>query len=566
MDFSSTERALESLQKRNPPLSPRVQVLAKSLLDTRISDPAFLASTQELLDIGTNGGEKDKAPFGEARWEPLAVGFHLAAAYLQYSTAFFQSAQDGTVNSSSSSSCGSALAAAKGKFGDDVVGKNIEVKVKQMPTVYMDGPRVPITVDSKVDNNSEEKEGDNILNIVKATDDGQKLESTPGQGIDENQIVPFCEYIMIMCEQHLEHNEPRVRSLVAKVIGHHANLGTALEKDITVGPILIQQSIHLYNTVLDSLYQHLEAGRDTENKSKSSEGALDDTTGWRALETNLYGIGSFVQASGHRYFVFSGGRSNGDESGDGGVIGARVDEKLLQSVEYCCVKHVNRHVRAAGISVLEQMVHACTSSWRELEQTTAKEGMKENLVMNMLLVPDSKLRQTIVDVLKTALGDNWSQVRMAGSVLCRVFFVAMLDYAEHFPDEMMANRETWLMSLYPVLLPRMCLNRFYLAQGVKLYSHETWRILFEKYKDYAGLGLENVAMNAGAVCRYYTKMADADNHVVREAACQAIAELATKIGRSEQYSDYLAPYVISLLQVRHGISICSHIFKFQHDC
>jgi hypothetical protein len=223
-------------------------------------------------------------------------------------------------------------------------------------------------------------------------------------------------------------------------------------------------------------------------------------------------------------------------------------------------------VRAAGISVLEQMVHACTSSWRELEQTTAKEGMKENLVMNMLLVPDSKLRQTIVDVLKTALGDNWSQVRMAGSVLCRVFFVAMLDYAEHFPDEMMANRETWLMSLYPVLLPRMCLNRFYLAQGVKLYSHETWRILFEKYKDYAGLGLENVAMNAGAVCRYYTKMADADNHVVREAACQAIAELATKIGRSEQYSDYLAPYVISLLQVRHGISICSHIFKFQHDC
>jgi hypothetical protein len=51
------------------------------------------------------------------------------------------------------------------------------------------------------------------------------------------------------------------------------------------------------------------------------------------------------------------------------------------------------------------------------------------------------------------------------------------------------------------------------------------------------------------VCRYYVKMADADNHVVREAACQAVAELANKVGRSKEYSDYLAPYVITLLQV-----------------
>jgi len=97
------------------------------------------------------------------------------------------------------------------------------------------------------------------------------------------------------------------------------------------------------------------------------------------------------------------------------------------------------------------------------------------------------------------------------------------------------------------LIPRMCLNRFYLAQGVKLYSHDTWVQVFQKN------GLEMVAQNVGAVCRYYIKMCDADNHVVREAACQAVAELATKL--SQHAPEALQPYVASLLQV---LLMCFH--------
>lgn len=333
-----------------------------------------------------------------------------------------------------------------------------------------------------------------------------------------------------MCQAYLEHNEPRVRSLVAKVVGQHAKLGTTLQAQNQIGVTLIAQSVKLYNSVLSSLYDHLGTGRDTKDKSKSSEGALDDTTGWRALETNLYGIGSFIQASGERYFEYSGK----------GLDGGGVDEELLKGVEYCCITHVNRHVRAAGINVLEQMVHACV-----LNANDATDGRG---AMDMLFLPDSQLRRCIVQVLKMALGDNWSQVRMAGSVLCRVFFVAMLDYSEKFPDKM-EDRDIWLTSVYPILLPRMCLNRFYLAQGVKLYSHETWRILFDRSQGSAGAGVESVALNAGPICRYYVQMCDADNHVVREAACQAVAELANKIGRSEEYAGYLAPYVVTLLQV-----------------
>jgi hypothetical protein len=488
MDFSSTERALKSLVRRTPKLSDAVKSIATTLLQTQISDPAFLKCTKDLLQIGTDGEENEHT---NPRWEPLAVGFHLTASYLQHVIALYQ-------NDASKTS-----------------------------DVYMDGPRVP-TMDADTTANA-----------------NTNTNMTTGDKIEESEIVPFCEFIMTLCQTHLEHKEPRVRSLVAKVVGQHAKLGNTLKSKDEIGAALTSQSVNLYKNILSSLYDHLAAGRDTENKSKSSEGALDDTTGWRALETNLYGIGSFIQASGERYFEIIDGKD------------CSVDSELLKGIEYCCVTHVNRHVRAAGINVLEQLIHACTASYQDAD---ANGGEENRGAMDMLLLPDSQLRQCILQVLKTALGDNWSQVRMAGSVLCRVFFMAMLGYAKKFPDKM-DDREVWLTSAYPILLPRMCLNRFYLAQGVKLYSHETWKILFDQNKDCAGSGLESVAMNAAAICRYYVKMCDADNHVVREAACQAVAELATKIGRSEEYSEYLSPFVVTLLQVsflekrRHNLSI-----------
>jgi len=160
---------------------------------------------------------------------------------------------------------------------------------------------------------------------------------------------------------------------------------------------------------------------------------------------------------------------------------------------------------------------------------------------------------------------------MAASVLCRAFYLTLLDYAEQgqgqsqshqseseseSESESMGDVQTWLTSTFPILLPRMCLNRFYLAQGVKLYSHDTWRMIFERAErfGYTG-GVESVALNAGPICRYYVKMCDADNHVVREAGCQAVAELATKLGRSVKYAEYLAPYVFMLLQ---ALIMCFH--------
>jgi hypothetical protein len=529
MDFSSTERALQSIQRRNPPLSQKVIQLANQLNDIRdeqiIFQPYFVSGTIELLQIGTDGDNESSDETNEnavhtkkrLRWEPLAVGFHLTASFLQRATAFYH----------------------KSNASDDDDDRGDE------SAVYMDGPRVPTIADGQDDYGQHNSNNNNINEV------GNLL-----LAIDEDQLRSFSETIISMCQTHLEHDEPRVRSLVAKVVGYHTKLGTALlnmshSSPHPLGQIIINRSIALYNTTNESLKHHLASGRDTINKSKSSDGALDDTTGWRALETNLFGIGSFVHASGHLYFDLV-------KSTDAAADDAMVDNTLLDDIEYCCVVHVNRHVRAAAIALLEQLVHACASSFRKKKDVNNDEKESEfnndiksctEKTMDLLLLPQSQLRKCIIKVLRITLADNWSQVRMAASVLCREFYVALLDYADIKP-EVMNSVDTWLISTYKVLLPRMCLNRFYLAQGVKLYSHDTWRILFERSESFGCPdGIESVAINAGPICTYYTRMCDADNHAVREAACQAVAELATKLGRNIKYAPYLAPYVMVLLQV-----------------
>ena len=82
-----------------------------------------------------------------------------------------------------------------------------------------------------------------------------------------------------------------------------------------------------------------------------------------------------------------------------------------------------------------------------------------------------------------------------------------------------------------------------------MYSHETWRMVMET----SGIGY--VVQYLPAVCRYYVKMCDADNHVVREAACQAIAELAVRLGEDDTYHSKLQPHVDLLL---HALLMCFH--------
>lgn len=118
----------------------------------------------------------------------------------------------------------------------------------------------------------------------------------------------------------------------------------------------------------------------------------------------------------------------------------------------------------------------------------------------------------------------FTQVRLAASEATRKFLLS-------FTNE--EDREAF----YPEILPQMCLNRYYVADGVRIYSQETWRRIAKTE------GRELVQKHIKHVVNYYISQTNANNHAVREAACACIAELASKIK-----SEVVQPFVPALLE------------------
>lgn len=92
----------------------------------------------------------------------------------------------------------------------------------------------------------------------------------------------------------------------------------------------------------------------------------------------------------------------------------------------------------------------------------------------------------------------------------------------------------------PLLVPRMCLNRYYVAEGVKIYSNDTWKMVHEDK------GKEVICKYAREVCEFYIKQSMADNHAVREASCHCIGELCNKV--ASENPEPFKPFVQDLLK------------------
>jgi hypothetical protein len=202
------------------------------------------------------------------------------------------------------------------------------------------------------------------------------------------------------------------------------------------------------------------------------------TEGWKCLETSARALQHAME-------------------GCGPAFRPRLDAALRARVRRC-LSHPNRFVREAG--------HFALGSVATLLAGPALGAAAPELAADLQL----------------GLGDNWSQVRFAAATAARAFLLAL--------DE--AQRGAAL----PLLVPHLCLNRYYVAEGVRLYSQETWALATR------GEGREWVARCAPAVVDYYVEQSKANNHAVREAACACAAELACKVDRAA-----VAPHVPRLL-------------------
>ena len=572
MDFSTVDRALTSLSRRHPPLSNEVIDLSQSLLkllqqnnlDDLSDNEEYARGILRLIELGSNvttkNGDDKIDTSAVVRWEPLAVGMRLVVDYLEKRTGELPAFQvSGAPNN------------------NNTVYDDEEDEGTGLGTggggVYAEGPRIPKIAG-----------GENNDVAVPATSNKY---NPPNSNSPVFQLMGSLPTIVNV---HIEHAEPRVRSLVAQTVGAYALYATSLLNWLGCEEFYsnnngvmdenekkkLENTIHsaqlgrreIHSAILHSLKSHLEMKEpEKEGKSAASDGALDDTTGWRALETNLHALASYVDGcvgragsdgyKGGSYIAEEMDLFNGNNNDD--------DENLtswfLSGLQHGCVVHVNRHVRAASTAVLGVLVKACMRS---------RDKHHQDLLVNDI----SQLRSVLKESLRSTLEDNWSQVRMSGSVLCRRFVRSILKiYAargekedDDDEEEELTEFEYATGDLVTILLPRMCLNRFYLAQGVKLYSQETWKLVFGAHgntpdelhsseETMGGGGMGAVARNAAPLCRYYSKMCDADNHAVREAGCQGVAELAQKVGQHAVYAEYLSPYVTMLLQ---ALLMCFH--------
>merc|ERR1719219_3023610 len=136
--------------------------------------------------------------------------------------------------------------------------------------------------------------------------------------------------------------------------------------------------------------------------------------------------------------------------------------------------------------------------------------------------------EELSDHLSTGLADVWPQVRLSATAATRDFLLCL-------PERERARH-------YPALLPRLCLNRYFPAEGVKVQAQSSWRaVCGERGRD---LLLQHLSQTV----LYYQASAGSDCPGVREAAAHCMTELVSKLEPA-----MVEPQVSGLLD---SLSVC----------
>lgn len=295
----------------------------------------------------------------------------------------------------------------------------------------------------------------------------------------------FVTHLESICEEHITHPEPRVREAASDNIAALATI----------------DANHAWATFAPKLLEHVQTNffRDEEARLKDAsrfvareigENARDakaglkmvhETEGWRGLETSLLALSKLFGECGTAVFAAVDNASEIDGYDD--------------MMDFVCRArlHPNRFVREAGLKLLTSVILAAC----ELMNRTD------------FLVRDVTRR--CLEVISAGLQDNWSQVRFSACVAARASLGGL--------------RGNQKAEFYDVLLPRMCLNRHYVAEGVRNYSQTSWRTVV------GADGRVFLERKLSVFVTFYESQCRADNHAVREAACQSLGEAAIRLDR-----------------------------------
>lgn len=237
------------------------------------------------------------------------------------------------------------------------------------------------------------------------------------------------------------------------------------------------------NRLLDVIFEAFIPDLEDVQTELQKENVLKGGSGWQNLESSLKCLIHCM---------------NGLKSGFEQEIDESFWEALSKSIE-----HPNKYVRESGQYLLKDL---CDSASEDFTVSVSHK---------------------LVPIISSGLEDTWCQVRYAASQAVRSYLIKVKERAKEYEA---------------VLLPRMCINRFYVAEGVKLYSHDTWKLYCPEN------GRQKLVDICEAVVEFYIDQTQSESHAVREAACLGIAELVTKVAEmAGQRLEALVPQLISAL-------------------
>ncbi|KAI9918472.1 hypothetical protein PsorP6_011320 [Peronosclerospora sorghi] len=302
--------------------------------------------------------------------------------------------------------------------------------------------------------------------------------------------------------QYMEYYEPRVRMAVAKVLGVLAKWDLEwLTHEFT--PKLIDSvvsNLHRSPTFEETGFDELDDNISTNGmmtppqspqstpRTPSTPYKLDDVSGWKALESSLCAFNYMIKGSG---VAFLATQKNATGDDDDFVY---LTPQLVDLVTMKSCFHINRHVRVVGLDTITVLAESAPLGFFEQHRTSVGD------ILNQCI--------------KRGMEDNWCQVRYAASIATRTFLLKLEP----------AGRAAYL----PTLLPRLCLNRYYIAERVQKYSQESWQLIVGTH----GRDLLATKVDARAIQPHVPRLLQAlllcfydVSNLVRDAACLASAQL-----------------------------------------
>uniref|UniRef100_A0AAV1UCX3 Uncharacterized protein n=1 Tax=Peronospora matthiolae TaxID=2874970 RepID=A0AAV1UCX3_9STRA len=295
--------------------------------------------------------------------------------------------------------------------------------------------------------------------------------------------------------QYLEYYEPRVRMAIATLLGVLAKWDLAWVSHTFLPQLVdsieanLSRSPDFEETGFDELDDNVSTNGmmtppqspESTPRTPSTPYRLDDVSGWKALESSLCALKYIIKASGQAFL-----EKDKTQVGDEGHEFVYLTPSLVTLVATKSCFHINRHVRVVGLDTITVLADIAPMGFFDIHHSTVGD--------------------ILIKCIKRGMEDNWCQVRYAASIATRSFLLKL--------------QEQGRKACLPILLPRMCLNRYYIAERVQKYSQESWKMIV------GNRGRELVATYANEIVDYYVEMT---NHCVRESACQCIAELGMKV-------------------------------------